>query len=76
MTTRPDWASSEAFEGWAGNDAYIRRKSASDQFTIYRHAELFVEQTGGSVAWCFNSPNDALEVANLIAEKLDGWVMG
>lgn len=68
--TRPDWASGPEWEGWVYRHLRVHRNTKKyKSFEISQNGGLWV----GTSLIFLSSPADALEVANLIAEKLGGW---
>ncbi len=76
---RPDWASGPEWEGWRygtrGQDRVTRRRPGAPlEFYVWGDGRLYIYRSyQNAFTLPFDSPADALEVANLIAEKLGGW---
>lgn len=83
MSGRPGWASGadkDKWEGWESaspkHATFMIRdvKGGIAVMEVWHDGDLHVgglSEDGATIP--FNSPADALEVANLIAEKLGGW---
>lgn len=73
---RPQWAESPKFDNWktCGRDS-VCRASGEIHFYIDRFGSLEVHHSYGSDSGLpeFPSPEDAIGVANAIAEALGGW---
>ncbi len=71
MSARPDWASGAEWEGWTYRRLFdeMYRKARRATLRIEPRGRMYVDNEHIPLP----SPADALDVANLIAEKLGGW---
>ncbi len=73
---RPEWASGAEWEGWTLDDSggSVMRNCEENEFWIYDDGSLNLLNSNADLSSLYlPSPADALDVANLIAEKLGGW---